>query len=121
MVEQVKQRTGRTPKNWLVDGGYFNHEQMTDLARAGIVPYCPPHATHKGDRDPAQALKGDTPELAGLRERMASEAGQALITSGRAGSSGSTSDTVRATGDKCCCAAWSRSARRHDGRPWRTI
>jgi transposase len=78
MVEQVTQQTGRTPQNWLVDGGYFNREQMTALARAGITPYCPPHETHKGDRDPAQAVKGDTPELAELRARMASEAGQAL-------------------------------------------
>ena len=52
--------------------------QLLDLARAGITPYCPPHETHKGDRDPALAVKGDTPELAELRARMASEAGQAL-------------------------------------------
>ena len=39
--------------------------------------YCPPH-TPKGDRDPGEAMETDTPAVAALRKRMASEPGQAV-------------------------------------------
>ena len=77
MLEQVKQRTGRTPRCWLADGGFFNRETATALAADGVTLYCPPHETHAGDRAADEADKRDTPAVAALRERMASAAGQA--------------------------------------------
>jgi transposase len=77
MVEQVTERTGQTPENWLADGGFFNRDTATNLAEDGITLYCPPH-TPKGDRAPGEAMPTDTPAVAALRERMASEAGQTV-------------------------------------------
>jgi transposase len=75
MVDQVQDRTGRKPANWLADGGFFNRDTATNLDAQGVTLYCPPH-TPKEDRVPAEALKGDTAAVTALRERMASEAGQ---------------------------------------------
>lgn len=77
MVDQVAERTGRTPDNWLADGGFFNRDTAIALDEAEVTLYCPPR-TPEGDRALGEALAGDTKAVAALRERMASEAGQAL-------------------------------------------
>ena len=77
MLDQVKERTGRTPENWLADGGFFNRDTTAAFDAAGVTVYCPPHAP-KGDRAPGEAVEGDTEAVAVLRERMASEAGRAI-------------------------------------------
>ena len=77
MVDQVKQRTGRTPANWLADGGFFNLHTVTQLSEVGVTLFCPPHAVHAGARAAGEAVVTDTPAVVALRERMASEAGQA--------------------------------------------
>jgi len=77
MVEQVAERSGRTPDHWLVDGGFFNRDTATKLAEDGITLYCPPHRP-KGDRAPGEAMDTDTPAVAALRARMASEAAQTV-------------------------------------------
>jgi transposase len=77
MVEQVKERTGQAPENWLADGGFFNRDTATNLAEDKVTLYCPPH-TPKGDRAPGEAMDTDTPAVAALRARMASEAGQTV-------------------------------------------
>ena len=76
MLAQVRARTGRTPGNWLADGGFFNRDTATALHADGVTLYCPPHKP-KGDRAAAEAMANDTPAVAALRQRMASEAGQA--------------------------------------------
>ena len=76
MVEQVKERTGQTPDNWLADGGFFNRDTASTLDADGVTLYCPPH-TPKGDRAAGEPMASDTPAVAALRARMASEAGQA--------------------------------------------
>src|SRR3984885_398276 len=77
MVEQVTERCGRTPDNWLADGGFFNRDTATNLAEKGITLYCPPPEP-KGGRAPDEATSEDTPAVAALRARMASEAGQTV-------------------------------------------
>lgn len=77
MVDQVTERCGRTPDNWLADGGFFNRETATNLAEEGITLYCPPPEP-KADRAPGAATSKDTPAVAALRERMASEAGKTV-------------------------------------------
>jgi transposase len=76
MLDQVEGRTGRTPENWLADGGFFNRDTATALDEEGVTLYCPPH-TPKGERAPGEAMANDTPAVAALRARMATEAGQA--------------------------------------------
>jgi hypothetical protein len=76
MLDQVRARTGRMPGNWLADGGFFNRDTATALDADGVTLYCPPHKP-KGDRAAAEAMANDTPAVAALRQRMASEAGQA--------------------------------------------
>jgi transposase len=77
MLDQVQERTGHKPANWLADGGFFNRDTATKLDQEGVTLYCPPH-TPKGDRDPGEAMQTDTEEVAALRRRMASEAGQTV-------------------------------------------
>src|ERR1700722_1910104 len=57
------------------DGGFFNRDTATNLAEEGITLSCPPPEP-KGDRAPGEATAKDTPAVAALRARMASEAGQ---------------------------------------------
>jgi hypothetical protein len=77
MLDQVKERTGRTPENWLADGGFFNRDATAAFDEVDVTLYCPPREP-EGDRGPGEALKGDTEAVAALRERMASEAGRAI-------------------------------------------
>jgi transposase len=73
MVQQVIARTGWTPKRWLMDGGFINGKSITALQRDHhIVVYAPPKAS-TGNRDPAAPVKGDTPEQAEWRARMATD------------------------------------------------
>jgi transposase len=76
MVDQVRERTGRTPKNWLADGGFFHRATATRLSEAGVMLYCPPPAVRAGDRGANAATEADTPAVTALRERMAREVGQ---------------------------------------------
>src|SRR6202044_3846582 len=65
MVDQVTERCGRTPDNWLADGGFFNRETATNRAEEGITLYCPPPEP-KADRAPGAARSKDTPAVAAL-------------------------------------------------------
>lgn len=77
MLDQVRERTGRTPKNWLADGGFFNRDTTGAFDEADVTLYCPPHAP-RCDREAGKAARGDTEAVAALRERMASDAGRAI-------------------------------------------
>jgi transposase len=107
MVQQVQQRLGRAPEQWLVDGGYPAHEQLDAVAAqtevyAPVPKPRPPKA--KRDKDgggsdggaiaPAGDGQGQTPQgaaasefeprasdsaaVAKWRQRMASEAAQKI-------------------------------------------
>jgi len=78
MVEQVITRTGRTPRQWLMDGGFVKGQSITTLRRDhGIDVYAPPMAG-KGPRDAADPARHDTPELAEWRARMATDAAKGI-------------------------------------------
>jgi len=90
MVEQVEQRLGQAPEQWLVDGGFPSHEQI-DATAAKTVIYAPvpePKAKKDAKKDeqgkpvhqdkPVQQDKhapkpGDSPAVIEWRKRMASE------------------------------------------------
>jgi hypothetical protein len=80
MVEQVEQRLGQTPSQWLVDGGFPAHEQIDAVADKTEV-YAPvPEPRGKRDeqgnevqQDKHQPKPGDSEAVAQWRARMATE------------------------------------------------
>lgn len=80
MVEQVEQRLGQSPDEWLVDGGFPAHEQLDAVAGKTEV-YAPvPQPKAKKDQqgnevqpDKHQAKPGDCDAVATWRARMASD------------------------------------------------
>jgi len=70
MEQQVAKRTGRHPKGYLMDAGFINLEQITELKQNGIVIYAPPTA---GQGAPKAK---DSPEIANWRARMSTEEGK---------------------------------------------
>ena len=94
MVEQVEQRLGRTPEQWLVDGGFPAHAQIDALAHKTEV-YAPvpeprpakakQRATDRGDDEPLSTPPNrykpkpdDSPAVAAWRQRMGSDAARAI-------------------------------------------
>lgn len=82
MVEQVEQRLGQVPEQWLVDGGFPAHEQIDATADKTCV-YAPvPEPKEKKDekgkpvqQDKHQPKPGDSAAVAQWRQRMGEEAG----------------------------------------------
>lgn len=80
MHTQLEQDYGRIPGQYLVDGGFVKHEDVTTLEQAGTQVYAPLPREHKdraAGRDPCQPKRGDTPELAAFRARMGTAAAKA--------------------------------------------
>jgi transposase len=80
MVEQVEQRLGRSPGQWLVDGGFPAHEQLDTVAGKTEVyaPVPEPRAKkdeqgNEGRHDKHQPKPDDSEAVASWRVRMASE------------------------------------------------
>lgn len=79
MVDQVAERMGKTPEQWLVDGGYPAHEQIDAVADKTEV-YAPvPELKAKKDeqgneveQDKHAPRSGDSAAVAQWRKRMAS-------------------------------------------------
>lgn len=72
MLEQVAERCGQTPEEWLVDGGYPAHEQIEAVAERTTVIAPVPQSKDK-QVDPHQPKAGDSPAVAKWRARMASD------------------------------------------------
>jgi transposase len=85
MVEQVEQRLGEVPAQWLVDGGFPAHEQIDAVADKTEV-YAPvPEPRAKKDeegndiaQDKHQPKPDDSPAVAKWRQRMATDEAKAL-------------------------------------------
>jgi len=78
MVEQVEQRLGQAPQQWLVDGGFPAHEQLDAVADKTEVyaPVPEPKARKDEQGNPVEQDKhepkpGDSQAVASWRERMA--------------------------------------------------
>jgi transposase len=72
MIEQVMDRYGQHPAEWLVDGGYPAHEQLEAAAAATIV-YAPVPKPKDADTDPHLAKAGDSDAVAAWRARMGTD------------------------------------------------
>jgi transposase len=75
MLEQVKARYGRSPRQALADGGFVCNDDVEWAAEAGTAVFMPlPQSKH--GRDPHEPRAHDGPGVAAWRQRMASEQGQ---------------------------------------------
>ena len=79
MVEQVEQRLGRPPGEWLVDGGFPSHEQLEAVAdKTEVYAPVPKARAKKGEQgnaekqDKYQPKPEDSTAVASWRQRMGS-------------------------------------------------
>ena len=80
MVEQVQERLGRSPDEWLVDGGFPSHEQIDAVGSKtrvyAPVPESRPTKDERGNlvapQDKHSPKPGDSEAVADWRRRMAS-------------------------------------------------
>jgi len=72
MVQQHQDRYGRTPKEFLVDGGFAQLDAIEQVSGAavGTTVYAPLQKARKEGRDPYQSLPGDSEAIAAWRRRM---------------------------------------------------
>jgi transposase len=73
MAEQVADRTGQYPAEYLVDGGYVKRDDITALERRGSTVYAPlrPPRTVTSGREAATPRADDSAEVQAWRARMA--------------------------------------------------
>jgi len=73
MVEEVERRTGKTPKEWLVDGGYTSLTDIQAAGEAGVKVLAPLPQPKSDDVDPHPPMRGDEQHVAAWRKRMGTE------------------------------------------------
>jgi hypothetical protein len=74
MLDQVQRRTGRTPTEVLVDGGYVNTASLITAAARAVTVYAP---VPKGSHAPGSGPDPD-PAIVAWRTRMATDDAKAL-------------------------------------------
>ena len=80
MAEQVAERTGQYPAEYLVDGGYVKRDDITTLERRGASVYAPlrPPRTLTSGREAATPRSDDSAEVIAWRTRMETEAAKTI-------------------------------------------
>jgi transposase len=74
MVEQVEQRTGELPAQWLMDGGFAKKASIEAVEAKGPEVVAPVQVPKDPDRDPHEPTAKDSATIAAWRVRMASDA-----------------------------------------------
>lgn len=79
MEEQVTERTGMHPQDYLVDGGFASREAITTLEQRGITVYAPVRLPrNKPEEERYLPRQGDSPEVVEWRERMSTAEAKAV-------------------------------------------
>jgi transposase len=80
MAEQVTERTGQYPAEYLVDGGYVKRDDITTLERSGTSVFAPvrPPRTLTSGREAATPRKDDSAEVIAWRTRMETETAKTI-------------------------------------------
>ena len=78
MLEQIEQRTGVRPSEYLVDGGFANLEAITTMEQRGVCVYAPVTKRRHGESNPHERKRGDSDEVARWRARMATTSAQEI-------------------------------------------
>jgi transposase len=75
MVEQVEERTGTVPPEWLVDGGFAQHDQIETVSapETGCTVYAPVPKPKDPTVDRYAAKPNDSPAVAAWRQRMGTD------------------------------------------------
>jgi transposase len=75
MVEQVAERTGKVPSEWLVDGGFAQHDQIEAVSapEVGCTVYAPVPKPKDSKVDRYAPKPGDRAAVAAWRVRMGTE------------------------------------------------
>lgn len=75
MLERLRQRLGRLPRRYLVDGGYTKNEDIEWAHEQGVAVHCPP-VRSKHNTDPFAPRRDDRDGMRAWRRRMSSPAGK---------------------------------------------
>jgi transposase len=122
MRQQVEQRTGRKVIEHLVDGGYVSHESIDRSADQQVTLYMPVPPPNKNakEQDRYAPRASDSEAAAAWRQRMNSEAAQAIYKDRAATSETINADlrtyrgmsplSVRGIAKATCVALWSALA-----------
>ena len=73
MLDDIQQRTGKTPDNYLVDGGFVSRENIEVLTERGAVAFAPVSEPRNQKVDRYTPKKDDSPAMAAWRVRMGTE------------------------------------------------
>lgn len=71
MIEQIEERTGQRPNEYLLDGGFVSKATVDELSARKVELFAPP--PNRGKKDPYEVRANDSPAVAALRQRMAGE------------------------------------------------
>jgi transposase len=69
MLEQIEERTGQRPDEYLADTGYVDLQVIEDAEKKGTKVYAPP-SQKKGAEPSFEPKPGDSPEVVAWRARM---------------------------------------------------
>ena len=73
MIAQVRERLGRLPADWLMDGGFAGREAIARASAVGVRVLAPVQAPRDAARDPHQPVATDSAVLAAWRTRMGTD------------------------------------------------
>lgn len=78
MLDEVERRTGKTPREYLVDGGFVTLENIEAIAERGATAYAPLPKPRNPNIDPHAPKRKDTPVIAAWRRRMGTESAKRI-------------------------------------------
>jgi transposase len=73
MLDEIERRTGKTPAEYLVDGGFVTMENIEVISSRGATVFAPTPKPKNGDVDRYAPKRGDSPTIAAWRVRMGTE------------------------------------------------
>jgi transposase len=73
MLDEIERRTGATPREYLVDGGFVTLDNIEAIAERGATPYAPVPKPKNKDVDPHAPKRNDTLAVGAWRVRMGTE------------------------------------------------
>jgi len=73
MRKQIERRYGRSPQEYLIDGGFVHIQDFEQAEKQHTHVYAPVPASRREGQDPYEPRPSDSPEIAAWRQRMATE------------------------------------------------
>jgi transposase len=78
LAEQIENRHGVRPKEWLADAGCTSLRNIDEMDKRGCKVYAPLRASQSPNRKSADRRRSDSPAVREWRERMESEEAKAI-------------------------------------------